>query len=128
MTSINEKFLWTFFRLYLMPDERRYLQSKFKKKTCNPKFEESFVFQVRGRIRHYGNYNYSIKNYKYMYYLWKYLLKRSSVWNHLTLSSKFPSNNSKVCICCSKALSLKLFNHTRLSLKKRGMDKEHSGT
>ena len=29
-----------------MPDERRYLQSKFKKKTCNPKFEESFVFQV----------------------------------------------------------------------------------
>ena len=30
-----------------MPDERRYLQSKFKKKTCNPKFEESFVFQVR---------------------------------------------------------------------------------
>lgn len=44
-----------------MPDERRYLQSKFKKKTCNPKFEESFVFQVRGRIRHYGNYNYSIK-------------------------------------------------------------------
>lgn len=48
--------------------------------------------------------------------------------DHLTLSSKFPSNNSKVCICCSKALSLKLFNHTRLSLKKRGMDKEHSGT
>ena len=29
-----------------MPDERRYLQTKFKKKTCNPKFEESFVFQV----------------------------------------------------------------------------------
>ena len=29
-----------------MPDERRYLQSKFKKKTCNPKFEESYVFQV----------------------------------------------------------------------------------
>ena len=29
-----------------MPDERRYLQSKFKKKNCNPKFEESYVFQV----------------------------------------------------------------------------------
>jgi hypothetical protein len=29
-----------------MPDERRYLQSKFKKKTNNPKFEESYVFQV----------------------------------------------------------------------------------
>nr|XP_022315982.1 synaptotagmin-15-like isoform X2 [Crassostrea virginica]XP_022319655.1 synaptotagmin-15-like isoform X2 [Crassostrea virginica] len=38
-----------FIRLYLMPDERRYLQSKFKKKTCNPKFEESFVFQVSYR-------------------------------------------------------------------------------
>lgn len=29
-----------------MPDERRYLQSKLRKKTCNPKFEESYVFQV----------------------------------------------------------------------------------
>ncbi|ESO89388.1 synaptotagmin 15b [Lottia gigantea] len=35
-----------FVRIYLIPDERRYLQSKFRKKTCNPKFEESFVFQV----------------------------------------------------------------------------------
>ncbi|XP_046369955.1 synaptotagmin-15-like isoform X1 [Haliotis rufescens] len=38
-----------FVRLYLMPDERRYLQSKFRKKTCNPKFEESYVFQVNSR-------------------------------------------------------------------------------
>ncbi|XP_052782510.1 synaptotagmin-15-like isoform X2 [Mya arenaria] len=38
-----------FVRIYLMPDERRYLQSKFKKKTCNPKFEESYVFQVSSR-------------------------------------------------------------------------------
>ncbi|KAL3876862.1 hypothetical protein ACJMK2_034645 [Sinanodonta woodiana] len=38
-----------FVRIYLMPDERRYLQSKFKKKTCNPKFEESYVFQVSNR-------------------------------------------------------------------------------
>lgn len=29
-----------------MPDERRYLQTKPKKKICNPKFEERFVFQV----------------------------------------------------------------------------------
>ncbi|XP_064640032.1 synaptotagmin-15-like isoform X2 [Lineus longissimus] len=35
-----------FVRIYLMPDERRYLQSKSRKKTTNPKFEESFVFQV----------------------------------------------------------------------------------
>ncbi|CAI9735089.1 synaptotagmin-15-like isoform X1 [Octopus vulgaris] len=35
-----------FVRIYLMPDERRYLQSKLRKKTCNPKFEESYIFQV----------------------------------------------------------------------------------
>lgn len=29
-----------------MPDERRYLQSKQKKKTCNPYFDETLVFQV----------------------------------------------------------------------------------
>ncbi|XP_013399810.1 synaptotagmin-15 isoform X2 [Lingula anatina] len=35
-----------FVRIYLMPDERRYMQSKSKRKTCNPNFEESYVFQV----------------------------------------------------------------------------------
>ncbi|WAQ96372.1 SYT15-like protein, partial [Mya arenaria] len=38
-----------FFKIYLKPGERRYLQSKLKKKqkkkTRNPKFEESYVFQ-----------------------------------------------------------------------------------
>lgn len=29
-----------------MPDERRYLQTKFKKKTCNPVFDETYIFQV----------------------------------------------------------------------------------
>nr|CAD7427693.1 unnamed protein product [Timema monikensis] len=36
-----------FVRLHLIPDERRrYLQSRQKKKTCNPYFDETFVFQV----------------------------------------------------------------------------------
>ncbi|XP_057665054.1 synaptotagmin-15-like isoform X1 [Diorhabda carinulata] len=35
-----------FVRLYLMPDERRYLQSRQKKKSCNPYFDETLVFQV----------------------------------------------------------------------------------
>lgn len=35
-----------FVRLSLIPDERRYLQSKTKKKNCNPKFDETFVFQI----------------------------------------------------------------------------------
>ncbi|XP_059158664.1 synaptotagmin-15-like [Physella acuta] len=38
-----------FVRLFLMPDERRYLQSKFRRKTCHPKFEETYVFQVSHR-------------------------------------------------------------------------------
>ncbi|XP_055924590.1 synaptotagmin-15-like [Argiope bruennichi] len=38
-----------FVRIYLMPDERRYLQSRPKKKTCNPKFDETFLFQLPSR-------------------------------------------------------------------------------
>ncbi|XP_074032096.1 synaptotagmin-15 isoform X2 [Leptinotarsa decemlineata] len=38
-----------FVRLHLMPDERRYLQSKQKKKTCNPYFDETLVFQVSAK-------------------------------------------------------------------------------
>uniref|UniRef100_T1KC97 C2 domain-containing protein n=2 Tax=Tetranychus urticae TaxID=32264 RepID=T1KC97_TETUR len=35
-----------FVRIFLLPDGRRYVQSKVKKKTCNPRFDETFVFQV----------------------------------------------------------------------------------
>ncbi|KAK6628287.1 hypothetical protein RUM43_002099 [Polyplax serrata] len=35
-----------FVRLHLLPDERRYQQTKIKKKTCNPFFDETFIFQV----------------------------------------------------------------------------------
>lgn len=35
-----------FVRIYVLPDERRYVQTKTKKKTCNPKFEENFIFQI----------------------------------------------------------------------------------
>ncbi|KAL3274614.1 hypothetical protein HHI36_015995 [Cryptolaemus montrouzieri] len=38
-----------FIRLHLLPDERRYLQSKPKKKTCNPYFDETLVFQVSSK-------------------------------------------------------------------------------
>lgn len=33
-------------KLHLLPDERRFLQSKNKCKTCNPQFDENFIFQV----------------------------------------------------------------------------------
>ncbi|XP_077999360.1 synaptotagmin-15-like isoform X2 [Glandiceps talaboti] len=33
-------------KIFLLPDERRHLQSKLRRKTTNPKFDESFVFQV----------------------------------------------------------------------------------
>lgn len=35
-----------FVKIYLLPDERSYLQSKTKRKTLNPQFDENFVFQV----------------------------------------------------------------------------------
>ncbi|XP_007478698.1 synaptotagmin-15 [Monodelphis domestica] len=36
-------------KLYLLPDERRFLQSKMKRKTTNPQFDENFIFQVSSR-------------------------------------------------------------------------------
>lgn len=33
-------------KIQLMPDERRVLQTKQKKKTCNPFYEETFVYQI----------------------------------------------------------------------------------
>ncbi|NXA56206.1 SYT15 protein, partial [Nothocercus julius] len=39
-----------FVKIYLLPDERRYLQSKTKRKTLNPQFDENFVFQVSSKM------------------------------------------------------------------------------
>ncbi|XP_054292227.1 synaptotagmin-15 isoform X2 [Pongo pygmaeus] len=36
-------------KLYLLPDERRFLQSKIKRKTSNPQFDEHFIFQVSSK-------------------------------------------------------------------------------
>ncbi|XP_073451302.1 synaptotagmin-15 [Aquarana catesbeiana] len=38
-----------FVKMHLLPDERRSLQSKTKRKTLNPQFDENFVFQVSGK-------------------------------------------------------------------------------
>lgn len=35
-----------FVRIYLLPDEKRYLQSKMKKKTRNPTFNQTFAFSM----------------------------------------------------------------------------------
>ncbi|XP_040603821.1 synaptotagmin-15 [Mesocricetus auratus] len=36
-------------KLHLLPDERGFLQPKTKCKTCNPQFDENFIFQVSSR-------------------------------------------------------------------------------
>ncbi|XP_044896186.1 synaptotagmin-15 isoform X1 [Felis catus] len=36
-------------KLHLLPDERRFLQSKTKRKTSNPQFDEHFIFQVSSK-------------------------------------------------------------------------------
>ncbi|XP_037255139.1 synaptotagmin-15-like isoform X1 [Falco rusticolus] len=38
-----------FVKIYLLPDERSYLQSRTKRKTLNPQFDENFVFQVSSK-------------------------------------------------------------------------------
>ncbi|XP_074856208.1 synaptotagmin-15-like [Carettochelys insculpta] len=38
-----------FVKIYLLPDERHYLQSKTKRKTLNPQFDENFIFQVSSK-------------------------------------------------------------------------------
>ncbi|KAM6443706.1 synaptotagmin-15-like [Liasis olivaceus] len=37
-------------KIYLLPDERRYLQSKTKRKNLNPQFDENFVFQISSSV------------------------------------------------------------------------------
>ncbi|XP_065494986.1 synaptotagmin-15-like isoform X2 [Caloenas nicobarica] len=39
-----------FVKVCLLPDERSYLQSKTKRKTLNPQFDENFVFQVSSKM------------------------------------------------------------------------------
>ncbi|XP_076787595.1 synaptotagmin-15 isoform X2 [Arvicanthis niloticus] len=39
----------TLVKLHLLPDERRFLQSKTKRKTCSPQFDENFIFQVSSK-------------------------------------------------------------------------------
>ncbi|NWH82356.1 SYT15 protein, partial [Piaya cayana] len=39
-----------FVKIYLLPDERKYLQSKTKRKPLNPRFDENFVFQVSSKV------------------------------------------------------------------------------
>ncbi|XP_067996111.1 synaptotagmin-15 isoform X1 [Melanerpes formicivorus] len=39
-----------FVKIYLLPDERSYLQSTTKCKTLNPQFDENFVFQVSSKM------------------------------------------------------------------------------
>ena len=38
-----------FVRVYLLPDERRFMQTKSKPQSCNPTFNETFVYHVRQR-------------------------------------------------------------------------------
>ncbi|XP_045882120.1 synaptotagmin-15-like [Meles meles] len=38
-----------FVKLHLLPDERRFLQSKTKRKTSSPQFDEHFIFQVSSK-------------------------------------------------------------------------------
>ncbi|KAM4702874.1 synaptotagmin-15 [Rhinophrynus dorsalis] len=49
-----------FVKIHLLPDERRYLQSKTKRKTVSPQFDENFVFQVSGKTVHQRTLRFSV--------------------------------------------------------------------
>ncbi|OCT59775.1 synaptotagmin-15 [Xenopus laevis] len=49
-----------FVKIHLLPDERRHLQSKTKRKTVNPQFDETFVFQVSGKTVHQRTLRFSV--------------------------------------------------------------------
>ncbi|OCT71983.1 synaptotagmin-15 isoform X1 [Xenopus laevis] len=49
-----------FLKIHLLPDERRHLQSKTKRKTVNPQFDETFVFQVSGKTIHQRTLRFSV--------------------------------------------------------------------
>lgn len=54
LSEIRKVFYIIFFnRIQLMPDERRALQTKQKKKTCNPFYDETFVYQVSAERQTY---------------------------------------------------------------------------
>ncbi|XP_025066764.1 synaptotagmin-15 isoform X3 [Alligator sinensis] len=52
-----------FVKIYLLPDERRFLQSKTKRKTPNPHFDENFVFQPPSE---YGDIQFSLSYNDYL--------------------------------------------------------------
>uniref|UniRef100_A0A8C0IV65 C2 domain-containing protein n=1 Tax=Chelonoidis abingdonii TaxID=106734 RepID=A0A8C0IV65_CHEAB len=47
-------------KIYLLPDERRYLQSKTKRKTLNPQFDENFIFQVSSKTLYQRTLKFSV--------------------------------------------------------------------
>ncbi|XP_029465291.1 synaptotagmin-15-like isoform X2 [Rhinatrema bivittatum] len=49
-----------FVKIFLLPDERRYLQSKTKRKTLNPQFDENFVFQVSSKTLNQRTLKFSV--------------------------------------------------------------------
>ncbi|XP_034633307.1 synaptotagmin-15-like isoform X2 [Trachemys scripta elegans] len=49
-----------FVKIYLLPDERRYLQSKTKRKTLNPQFDENFIFQVSSKTLYQRTLKFSV--------------------------------------------------------------------
>ncbi|XP_067409033.1 synaptotagmin-15 [Emydura macquarii macquarii] len=49
-----------FVKIFLLPDERRYLQSKTKRKTLNPQFDENFVFQVSSKTLYQRTLKFSV--------------------------------------------------------------------
>ncbi|XP_018081016.1 synaptotagmin-15 isoform X2 [Xenopus laevis] len=98
-----------FLKIHLLPDERRHLQSKTKRKTVNPQFDETFVFQPPSE---YGNIQFSLSYNDYLGRLTVVVLRAKGIQfleEHGVISSAFVKvsfmNHNKL-IKCKKTASI----------------------
>nr|XP_033797013.1 synaptotagmin-15 isoform X1 [Geotrypetes seraphini] len=79
-------------KIFLLPDERRYLQSKTKRKTLNPQFDENFLFQVSSKTLNQRTLKFSIHHVD--------KLKKHHLLGQVLfpLKNEMPTGDSKVVI------------------------------
>ncbi|XP_077310992.1 synaptotagmin-15-like isoform X2 [Lithobates pipiens] len=94
-----------FVKMHLLPDERRSLQSKTKRKTLNPQFDENFVFQPPSE---YGDIQFSLSYNDYLGRLTAVVLRAKGLQfqeDHGVVSSAF--------------VKVSLMNHNRFIKSKK---------
>uniref|UniRef100_A0A4W3HXS7 Synaptotagmin 15 n=1 Tax=Callorhinchus milii TaxID=7868 RepID=A0A4W3HXS7_CALMI len=119
-----------FVKIYLLPDERRHLQTKGKHKNNNPQFNESFLFQVSSKTlserilklsiydidrqkkhRHIGHITFPFKHYSFgeemKIVLWRDLETEDSKYGDLQFSLSYNDYLGRLTVVVLRAKDLK---------------------